>query len=152
MVTEPEQNGRSERTDRSDRPGAPLFETRIERTESLTYVELLGELDLSCVDRYADAVDSVQAGRLVLDLRGLTFIDSMGLRMILGTWKRSRDQGFALEIVSGRDQVEKVFRITGLDHTLPVVHQISLNGHSQTQQSLKTTGHLETNNALRKRR
>ena len=135
QVTEPEQNGRSELTDRSDRPGAPLFETRIERTKSLTYVELLGELDMSCVDRYADAVDSVQAGRLVLDLRGLTFIDSMGLRMILETWQRSRDQGFALEIVSGRDQVEKVFRITGLDHTLPVVHQISLNGHSQNSNS-----------------
>jgi len=135
QVTEPEQNGRSERTDRSDRPGAPLFETRIERTESLTYVELLGELDLSCVDRYADAVDSVQAGMLVLDLRGLTFIDSMGLRMILGTWQRSRDEGFVLEILSGREQVEKVFRLTGLDHTLPVVHQISLNGHSQNSNS-----------------
>ena len=134
-VTEPEQNGQSERTDHFDRLVAPLLETRIERTESLTYVELLGELDLSCVDRYADAVDSVQAGRLVLDLRGLTFIDSMGLRMILGTWKRSRDQGFALEIVGGREQVEKVFRITGLDHMLPVVHQISLNGHSQNSNS-----------------
>ena len=65
----------------------------------------------------------------------LTFIDSAGLRMILRTWQRSREEGFALEIVGGRDQVEKVFRITGLDHTLPVVHQISLNGGSQHSNS-----------------
>jgi anti-anti-sigma factor len=102
---------------------APLFDLRVERTESLTYVELLGELDLSSEGRFGDAVNTVQSGRLVLDLRGLTFIDSMGLQMILRTWQRSRQDGFTLEIVGGRDQVAKIFRITGLDGVLPVVEQ-----------------------------
>lgn len=146
-MTEPEQNGRSEQTGRPE--GAPLFEARIERTESLTYVELLGELDLSCVDRYGDAVDSVQAGRLVLDVRGLTFIDSMGLRMILETWKRSRDQGFALEIVSGRDQVENVFRITGLDGALPMYDQVSLNGFPSTPTITERPTHWRANGKVK---
>jgi anti-anti-sigma factor len=104
---------------------------RVERSASLTYVELLGELDLSYEDRFGDAVDTVQSGLLVLDLGGLTFIDSAGIRVILRTWHRSREDGFALEIVGARDQVAKVFRIAGLDGVLPLVDQISLNGRSQ---------------------
>lgn len=113
------------------RQDAPLFDLRVERKDSLTHVELLGELDLQCEERFGDAVDPVRSGRLVLDLRGLTFIDSTGLRMILRTWQRSHEDGFTLEIVGGRDQVRKVFRITGLDGALPMTDQISLNGHSQ---------------------
>jgi anti-sigma B factor antagonist len=109
----------------------PLFDLRVRRADSLTWVELLGELDLSGQDRFAAAVDTVQSGRLVLDLSGLTFIDSTGIRMILRTWQRSHEDGFVLEIVGGRDQVERVFRITGLDGALPMVDQISTNGDSQ---------------------
>lgn len=137
-VIPPEGSGRPEPiegSDTSDREERALpFDVRVERTDSLTHVELRGELDLSCKDQFGDAVDTVK-GRLVLDLRALTFIDSAGLRMILRTWQRSREEGFALEIVGGRDQVEKVFRITGLDRTLPVVHQVSRNGHSQHSNS-----------------
>ena len=104
---------------------------RVERTDSLTRVELLGELDLSGEERLREALDTVQSDRLVLDLRGLTFIDSTGVRTILRTWHRSREDGFALEIVGVRDQVATVFRITGIDDVLPMVDQISLNGDLQ---------------------
>jgi anti-sigma B factor antagonist len=116
---------------------AQCLDLRVERTDSLTHVELLGELDLSCQDRFGDVVDKVRSGRLVLDLRGLTFIDSVGLRMIVRTWQRSQQDGFTLEIVGVRDPVEKVFRITGLDGALPMVDQISLNGHSATPAGLE---------------
>ena len=133
----PQDDGRQE----SKRPStnthlpqqAPHFDLRVERTESLTYVELLGEFDLSCKDRFGDAVDTVLSGRLVLDLRGLTLIDSTGLRVIVRTWQRSRQDGFTLEIVGVRDHVAKVFRITGLDSVLPLVDQISLNGTRNTR-------------------
>jgi anti-sigma B factor antagonist len=105
-----------------------VFEIKVERTDSLTCVTLVGELDLSCEDQFEDAVHTVQSGRLVLDLRGLTFIDSAGLRMILRTWQRSLEDGFALEIVGARNQVEQILRISGLDSVLPMVEQISLNG------------------------
>jgi anti-anti-sigma factor len=131
----PEDSGRPRSPERSGTPNrgeqAPLFDMRVERTDSLTCVELLGELDLSCEERFGDAVDTVQSGRLVLDLRGLTFIDSTGLRMILRTWQRSHQDGFILEIVGGHGQVAKVLRIAGLDDVLPMVDQISLNGDSQ---------------------
>lgn len=105
-----------------------VFEIKVECTDSLTCVTLFGELDLSCEDQFEDAVHTVQSGRLLLDLRGLTFIDSAGLRMILRTWQRSREDGFTLEIVGARNQVEQILRITGLDSVLPMADQVSLNG------------------------
>ena len=33
------------------------FDLKVERTAALTYVELLGELDLSCEDQFEKAVD-----------------------------------------------------------------------------------------------
>ncbi len=127
----PEDNGHRPHPHRSEPERHALrFDVKVERTDALTHVELLGELDMSCEDRFGDALDTVRSGRLVLDLGGLTFIDSAGLRMIFRTWQRSRQDGFTMEIVGGRDQVERVFRITGLDGALPIVDQISLNGDS----------------------
>jgi anti-anti-sigma factor len=105
-----------------------IFDIRVQRSGSLTYVELHGELDLSSEERFVDVVDTVQSGQLVLDLRDLTFIDSTGLRMIVRTWERSRAEGFALEIVGGRNQVQKIFQMTGLADALPMADEISLNG------------------------
>ena len=111
-VIPPEGSGRPEPiegSDASDREERALpFDVRVERTDSLTHVELRGELDLSCEDQFGDAVDTVK-GRLVLDLRALTFIDAAGLRMILRTWQRSREEGFALEIVGGRIRSRRSF-------------------------------------------
>jgi anti-sigma B factor antagonist len=103
---------------------------QVEPADGVTYVELHGELDLSCEEQFSEAVEPVRHGRLVLDLRGLTFIDSAGLHMLVRTWLRSREDGFTLEIAGRRDQVAKVFRIAGLDGVLPLVDEISLNGDS----------------------
>ena len=105
-----------------------VFEIKVERTPSQTAVMLFGELDLSCQDEFEDAVHAIQSDRLLLDLRGLTFLDSAGLQMILRTWQRSREDGFTLEIVGARNQVEQLLRITGLEGVLPIVDPISLNG------------------------
>ena len=111
-VIPPEDSGRPQPHDRSGIPyrkeRALPFDVRVERTDSLTHVELRGELDMSCEDQFGDAVDTVK-GRLVLDLRALTFIDAAGLRMILRTWQRSREEGFALEIVGGAIRSRRSF-------------------------------------------
>jgi anti-sigma B factor antagonist len=104
------------------------FEIKVNSTASLTHVALFGELDLSREDEFEDAVNAIQSGRLLLDLRGVTFVDSAGLQMILRAWQRSREDGFALEIVGAHSQVEQLLRITGLEGVLPIVDPISLNG------------------------
>jgi len=94
-------------------------------------VALNGELDLST----APEVESALAGAeergpdlLVLDLRGLAFMDSTGLRVVLAADGRARRDGRRLEVVPGPPQVHRVFRIALLDRRIAFVDPPSPDG------------------------
>jgi anti-anti-sigma factor len=57
---------------------------------------------------------------VVLDLRGLTFMDSTGLRLVIRWDTTAREEGFRFAIVPGTDVVQRVFRLTGMDEHLSV--------------------------------
>jgi anti-anti-sigma factor len=63
----------------------PYLTVEIEDTPSTVTVKPFGELDLDGVPTVMAAIDKVFAGQdqIVVDLRGLTFLDSTGLRMML---------------------------------------------------------------------
>jgi anti-sigma B factor antagonist len=89
-----------------------------------TVVELAGELDLSSVSVIEQELLAIEASSprdLVLDLRGLSFIDSSGLRLILETDSRARIDGRVLELIPGSEKVHRVFLITLLDRRLNFV-------------------------------
>ena len=56
----------------------------------------------------------------MLDLRGLTFMDSTGLRLVIRWHAAARDDGFHFAVVPGPDVVQRVFRLTGMDAHLTV--------------------------------
>ena len=58
---------------------------------------------------------------MVLDLRGLAFIDSTGLRLIVSADARAREQGRRLAVVRGPEAVQRIFRVTRLDERLDMV-------------------------------
>ncbi|MFJ6725381.1 MULTISPECIES: anti-sigma factor antagonist [unclassified Streptomyces] len=64
----------------------------------------------------AASVDLTNQGRyrLVLDLRGLAFLDSTGLLVITAARRRARAQGGDLAVVLTDERLRKIFRITGL--------------------------------------
>ncbi len=98
------------------------FETR-EGPDS-TQITLRGELDLSTtlkVERELHRVEGSTPGLLVLDLSGLTFLDSTGLRLIVGADQRARRDDRRLAIVKGPAAVHRVFSITKLDERLDMV-------------------------------
>jgi anti-sigma B factor antagonist len=95
------------------------------RMPHATVVALGGELDVVCADafkrRFAEATED-EPTHVVIDLRGLTFIDSTGLGLLLRVNEISQDGGFALSIVSVDDgPPSKIFRMTGTDKVLPLV-------------------------------
>ena len=97
------------------------FETHVEQSGESTVVRLTGELDLNCRRQFEatlQRVASVQAGNVVIDLSGLTFIDSSGLRMILELESQSRRDGFDLSFIRGQGQVRDVLELTGVDDAL----------------------------------
>ena len=99
---------------------------RIEREQQGTtaLIRLIGEFDLSCEqpfeEKLAAALDSLTS-QLVVDLCELTFIDSVGLRMLLSLENRSRAEDFAFVVLCGEGQVREVLKLSGLDGLLPLV-------------------------------
>jgi len=82
---------------------------------------LVGELDLAAAESTFDAIDLAarEAGGLLLDLSGLTFIDSSGLRLVVRLDVAAREGAFELSIVPGPHNVQRVFEIVGLADALP---------------------------------
>jgi anti-anti-sigma factor len=81
-----------------------------------------GELDLSSVDRLDGTLRELrEAGfdQLELDLSALTFMDSTGLRLVLGWDGEARRDGMSLVLRPGPPAVQRVFELTGVADRLP---------------------------------
>jgi anti-sigma B factor antagonist len=89
-------------------------------------VRLTGELDMAGVDRFERSLTSDQspeAGTFVLDLRGLTFIDSSGLRAVIMADQRVRSEGGRFVVVRGSDRVNQVMEMTGVAQRIELVDE-----------------------------
>jgi anti-anti-sigma factor len=62
--------------------------------------------------------------QLVLDLSGLTFMDSSGVRLILQAREHALNHGAGLVLVRGPEAVMRVLELVGLDDQLDVVDRI----------------------------
>ena len=81
-------------------------------------VSVSGELDLATADPVeAELRAAWDAGgrRIVVDLVGLTFLDSVGLAILTKEAKRARADGGEFVVVSDDPRIVRVFEITGLD-------------------------------------
>ena len=101
------------------------FETT--RNGSLAIVAPTGELDLSGaavlepeLDRLA--ADAELAG-IVLDLRGLEFMDSSGLRLVVLADMQAREAGRRFSLIRGDETVHRVFEITRMSERLDFVDE-----------------------------
>ena len=92
--------------------------------EGGAHVALSGELDIATAPKLDEVVARLEGeGRalIVIDLRGLQFMDSSGLRALLAADTRARSRGARLVIVRGDDRIQRVLRITRLDERLEIV-------------------------------
>jgi anti-anti-sigma factor len=112
---------------REDRRAAELFEVgelrvRSERDGVVHTVSLFGELDLataSDVESELQRAEASDALSIILDLSGLTFMDSTGVRVVLRAHARSRADSNRLALLRGPAAVQRVFEICGLCDQLP---------------------------------
>jgi len=104
-----------------------ILEVDTEEREGLVRVSLRGELDLSTVEKVEDELRRIEDRAdklLVLDLSGLTFLDSTGLRLMVTADQRARKAGRRLALVKGPETVHRVFTITKLDERLEIVDDV----------------------------
>jgi anti-sigma B factor antagonist len=98
------------------------FAVDVQQHDDLAIVQPHGELDLATVVQLRAALDSIeQAVRLALDLRGLSFIDSSGLHLLVALHHRAQREGFQLTIVMPPPPADRAIELSGLALTLPFV-------------------------------
>jgi anti-sigma B factor antagonist len=103
-------------------PLEPEFAITSVQRDGERVIAVTGELDLGSAERVQQELGRAQAddeGPIVLDLSGLTFIDSTGLRVIIEANERlaAGESGWA--IVPGPEPVHRVFELTGTAERLP---------------------------------
>ena len=104
--------------------GVKPFSITIDHDQDTAHVVLEGELDIATSPGAEEEIRRIEtngASVIVLDLRGLTFMDSTGLRLLVAADARARDAGRRLVIVRGPEAVHRVLEITGLDAKLFLV-------------------------------
>ncbi|MEA2157618.1 MAG: anti-sigma factor antagonist [Solirubrobacteraceae bacterium] len=102
----------------------PSFDLKVVQNDRTTRIAPAGELDIASAPEFEQAIadaTSEPGAELVIDLRELTFMDSTGLRALAQTNARADEAGFALSIVRGPRQIERVLEISGLADLLPLV-------------------------------
>jgi anti-anti-sigma factor len=92
--------------------------------EGTQRVVLTGELDVSTVPAFNKRMSELHHNgfhSVVLDLSGVTFMDSTGLSAILVTEMHARMRGQRFRVVEGPPHVNELFRLTGVDNFLEIV-------------------------------
>ena len=90
--------------------------------DGVLMVELRGDVDLYSAAEFRDAVSGpVDQGavHIIVDATKVTFMDSTGLGVFVGTARRM-GQGGSLCVACGTD-VRRLFEIAGLDRTIRLV-------------------------------
>ena len=98
------------------------FEVRSTRAGDAHVVAPTGELDIATageVQQELERVEATDARTIVLDLSGLTFISTIGIRVVLEAQVRSSANGSRLTVLRGPAAVQRAFEISGLLDRLP---------------------------------
>jgi anti-sigma B factor antagonist len=103
----------------------PKLDFETTRNGTVAVVRPTGELDLSgaaVVEAELDRLaDDPGLATVILDLRGLEFMDSSGLRLVVVADMRARDAGRRFALIRGDETVHRVFEITRMSERLEFV-------------------------------
>lgn len=97
--------------------------------DGVAIVRLRGEADLHTApilrEALNDAIEQVPS-TLLVDMTGVTFIDSMMLGVLLSATRRARPNGTELRIVVDDPHVRRIFELTLLDHVMQLYPSVEV--------------------------
>lgn len=108
------------------------FETVLQGHTLIVYLH--GDVDLNVADRLREQLDikieETAAAHLLVDFSGVSFIDSSGLGVILGRYKKISAAGGKVFLTGARSHVRKVLEISGL---LRIMQEFDTAGEALTK-------------------
>ena len=90
-------------------------------------VSLQGELDLASAyafDRRLLAIEQDHPAVIVVDLRGLTMLDSAGLARLVSAQRRARRGGWKLVLLRGGKAIHRVLQMTQLTEHFEIARDL----------------------------
>lgn len=103
---------------------------RYEEMDGTQVVSVAGEVDLSSAPRLAELVWRAkrQAGgdppHVVVDLRGVEFMDTAGLEVLLEEWNASRQSDRRMSLVAREGPVTRLLEVTGLSELFDLYDEL----------------------------
>jgi len=95
-----------------------------DRSDALRHITLTGRLDIAGTDAIATKLAALAAGaqrRVVLDLTGVSFLASIGIRALISTAKAQQSRGGKVVLLVGTNEaVIKTLETTGIDALIPM--------------------------------
>ena len=89
------------------------------------YVLLCGELDEHSATHTRITLDNVFSrgdfNQIIIDLSELEFMDSTGIGVLIGRYKKMKDKNIPIYICNPSKQAEKIFKMTGLYDIMPKI-------------------------------
>ena len=101
-----------------DAPSDGEFSVQVGDSGNLVVIAPNGELDIATTPELADAFAASSGGDVVVDLRGVSFMDSSGIACVLEAWRVSTETGGRLRAVEGPPEVQRVLGLVALDRQL----------------------------------
>ncbi|SFQ96441.1 STAS domain-containing protein [Desulfoscipio geothermicus] len=90
----------------------------IKKEKDYLVVSISGEVDISITDSLREDIDRALQdyglNNLIFDLSGVEFVDSAGLGVILGRYKKVAARGGKVYLAGARPQVKKILELSGL--------------------------------------
>ena len=81
-------------------------------------IMLTGELDHHASAQLREKLDAMISRknykRVVFDMGGVSFMDSSGIGILLGRYKKLSQTGCAMEIKGAREGIDKIIKMAGL--------------------------------------
>lgn len=97
--------------------------SKLDSNNKIWDINLEGELDVSTADKlkeYLNELLNQEIADMKLNLENLDYIDSTGLGVMIGILKKLKIESKEIYIVNSKNNVRKIFNITGLDKIFKV--------------------------------
>jgi anti-anti-sigma factor len=110
-------------------PASALLHTRVEHRDRVAVVIAQGELDVASAPRLVAALDGLGTAEggeaVVIDMAGVGFMDSSGLRALLDCERACRESGRPFALARPTDSVRRVLELVDLLETLTVLDDLA---------------------------
>ena len=107
---------------------SPAFAVSLQQDGDSATIVVTGDVDLATIRPLVQARENALAqhpSRLLIDLRGVRFIDSSGLKFLIETYRTARRDGWTLQLLRPPDSAMRAFAVTGVEKHLPFVEPAS---------------------------